>query len=90
MSYPVIYSERETKFDTQGLGVLSDAISCVVTEERNSSYELEMVYPLIGIHYDEIKLDRIICAVPAQKKEPQPFRIYKITRPLNGKVTVGA
>jgi phage-related protein len=40
---PILYDKDETEFKTNGLGRLSDAISCIVTEERNGIYELEMV-----------------------------------------------
>lgn len=87
---PVIYESNETSFTTNGLGRLRDAVSCNVTEERNGTYELEMVYPISGIHYDLLKTDRIICAIPADGKSAQPFRIYKISRPISGQVTVSA
>lgn len=87
---PVLYSENEKEFKTQGLGCLTDAISCKVTEERNGSFELEMQYPIDGIHYSDIAYSRIITAVPADGEDPQPFEIYRITRPLNGKMTVYA
>lgn len=90
MSFPVLYSSTEKEFKTQGLGVLSDAIKCIVTEERNGSYELEMIYPVSGIHYDGIKLSAQILATPADSETPQPFRIRKISKPIGGKVTVYA
>ena len=87
---PILYGATEKTFKTQGLGVLSEAISCKVTEERNGSYELEMVYPQSGKRFKELLLSRIIKAVPAYRKDPEPFRIYYISKPFNGKVTVKA
>lgn len=87
---PILYEETETKFITNGLGLLSDAISCSVTEERNGEYELEMTYPISGIHYSKIQLNRIISAIPADGKKRQPFDIYKISKPLDGVVTINA
>lgn len=87
---PILYGATEKTFVTQGLGVLSEAISCKVTEERNGSYELEMVYPQSGKRFKELLLNRIIKAVPAYRKDPEPFRIYYISKPFNGKVTVKA
>lgn len=87
---PILYGATEKAFKTQGLGVLSEAISCKVTEERNGSYELEMVYPQSGKRFKELLLSRIIKAVPAYRKDPEPFRIYYISKPFNGKVTVKA
>lgn len=87
---PILYGATEKAFKTQGLGTLSEAISCKVTEERNGSYELEMVYPQSGKRFKELLLNRIIKAVPAYRKDPEPFRIYYISKPFNGKVAVKA
>lgn len=88
---PVLFAENETNFTAnEGLGALSDAISCHVIEERNGQYVLEMVYPLSGKRYSDIKHERIIYAVPSDGTTAQPFRIYKISKPLNGKITVMA
>ena len=87
---PILYDATEQKFQNNGIGTLADAISCVVTEERNGSYELEMEYPLDGVHYEEIKNNKIIMAVPSDGKQSQPFRIYKVSRPIGGIVTIYA
>ena len=87
---PVLFSSTATSFTTYGLGALSDAISAEVEEERNGSYELTMQYPLTGIHYDEISLRSIILAKPNYLDNPQPFRVYQITKPINGVVTIYA
>ena len=87
---PILYDSSETKFINEGLGRLSDAISCTVTEERNGAYELEMEYPVDGIHFFDISPSRIISAVPADGKARQPFDIYKISKPINGRVTINA
>lgn len=87
---PVLYDSGERNFTSNGLGRLYDALSCTVTEERNGSYELEMTYPVSGIHYKDILKERIIYAVPADGKKEQPFRIYKISKPMNGITTISA
>ena len=86
----LLYSADETQFDTNGIGSLADAVSCVVTEERNSTYELEMVYPITGQHYADIQYRTLIFVKPNPFDQPQPFRVYRISRPLNGLVTVYA
>lgn len=86
----LLYPSVETDFENNGLGALSDAISCEVTEERNGAFELQMEYPITGIHYQDIKPRRIITAKPNPYGDIQPFRIYRITRPMNGKVKVYA
>ena len=42
---PCLYASTETQFDHNGIGKLADAQSCVVTEKRNGSFELKLVYP---------------------------------------------
>lgn len=87
---PILFDENATTFTTNGLGSLSDATMCVVTEERNGSYELEMEYIEGGAHFNEIQVSKIIYAKPSQMASPQPFRIYKITKPLNKRVQIFA
>lgn len=72
------------------MGVLRDAVRCTVTEERNGAFELEMVYPITGQHYSSLALRGLILAKPNPYGEAQYFRIYKISRPINGQVTVNA
>lgn len=86
----LLYEANETEFSTNGIGALSDAVSCVVTEERNGAFELVMEYPITGIHYSELEYRKIIFAKPNPFDRHQPFRIYRITRPINGLVTVYA
>lgn len=85
---PILFENTETEFTSQGLGSLTDAIKCTVTENRNGSFELEMTYPLGGLHYEDIQYGRIILAKPSDGAESEPFDIYKITRPIGGTVTV--
>ena len=87
---PILFPAGETEFKTQGLGALTDVISCEVTEERNGEYELEMEYPAAGIHFEEIQTRCILFAIPSPYRLPQPFRIYRITRPMDGVVSVYA
>ena len=85
---PVLFESTENNFDTNGIGILSDSIFCEVTYERNGILELEMQYPITGIHYKEIKTRNIILASPSPVENTQPFRIYRITKPINGIITI--
>lgn len=87
---PILFEEATSSFTTNGIGRLTDTISCTVTEERNGQYELALVYPVTGQHYSEIRNRAIIGVIPYVDATLQPFRIYKITKPLNGKVAVYA
>lgn len=86
---PVLYDVTETQFNSYGLGVLNDAISCNVTMQ-DTQYELQMEYPVDGVHFSDIAGNRIVFAKPCQTDDPQPFRIYRITKPIKGRVTVYA
>lgn len=85
---PILYDKTETAFTTNGIGRLFDALSCIVTEERNGAYELAMEYVEGGMHAEDLDIDRIIFAKPSQLSTPQPFRIYQITKPLNQRFKV--
>lgn len=83
---PIIYGAGEQDFRTNGLGRLSEAILAQVTEELNSIYEAEVQVPIFDPYYPEVKLQRILYLDTSEGK--QPFEIYKISKPLNGVVTV--
>lgn len=85
---PKLFAATATTFTTQGIGALTDSILCYVDEERNGEYEGYLKYPITGVHYADIALRSIIVAKPNFTDDPQPFRVYDITKPLNGVVTV--
>ena len=87
---PCLYDSREMKFDHNGIGKLADAQSCTVTEKRNGSYELKLICPADGIHAEMLEEGNIILAKPSDTMQSQPFRIYKITTPIDGKLEVQA
>lgn len=87
---PILYIATESNFNNNGLGMLSDCTYCAVTEERNGVFELEMRYPIEGDLYNDIKYDSIIKAKPNEISEPQLFRVYYNSKPINGEVTFKA
>lgn len=87
---PRLFAENSNTFTSNGIGALSDVISCVVTEERNGQFELTMVYPADGKHFSDITLRSIIVADASKAQTRQPFRIYKISKPISGRVTIEA
>lgn len=88
MSYPILYNATETNFDHNGIGILSACASCEVTEEANGIFELAMTYPMDGVHFAEIGDRAIIKAKADQFRQPQLFRVYAISKPMSGIVTV--
>lgn len=87
---PILYDADTQNFTANGLGRLSDAISCTILEERNGLYELEMQYPITGIHYDLIDQGKILYVSHDEQGDRQPFIIYRISRPINGIVVINA
>ena len=85
-----LFESSATVFSSNGIGTLSSAISCVVYQVLNGEYELQMEYPVNGIHFSEIAWRSIITAKPDKISDEQPFRVYRITKPLNGIVTIYA
>lgn len=91
--YPTLYEQIDnvgTVPVDNGLGILTDCLECMVTEERNGIYELTLKYPTSGIHAKELKERRILKAKPNYTDDPQLFRIYNIGKELNGSFTVNA
>ena len=87
---PILFKGDATTFTTNGIGRLTDVISCEVVEERNGEFTLEMVIATTTPHFDELKCGNIIVAVPYKSGNRQAFEINEITRPLNQQVTVRA
>ena len=87
---PILFSPTATSFDNFGLGHLIDIVSCEVTEERNGPFELTLKYPVTGYLYNKINKECIIVAKPNDRASNQAFRIYKISIPINGIVTINA
>lgn len=90
---PILYDADRTSFPAgvdNGLGVLADAMSCKVTQELNGQYELELHYPVGGIHYEEIALRAILRATVGPDGKMQPFRVYRIVPGMNGTAAIYA
>lgn len=87
---PILYEANEEQFVTNGIGRLSDAISCTVRQEEDGLYQLQMRYPIDGIHADDIIVNRIIYAVPENGKRPQPLKIREVDKSLKNEIQVTA
>ena len=87
---PILYEATETEFKSNGIGRLSECTHCLVTEGRNGVYECEFQYPITGKRYADIQKGRIISVTHDDKKDRQPFIIYRQSAPINGIVTFNA
>ena len=87
---PILYKADAVDFSTFGIGALSECTLCEVTEERNGAFECTLKYPVTGRLFAELKNERLIKAKPNDTSKEQLFRIYRITTPINGIVTIYA
>lgn len=90
MGFPLIFNSTATEYTTLGYGVLSEAISCVVTEELNGLFELEMRYPVTGLHGEYVAPGNIIVCTSSATSGRQAFRIYEVTQDINGLAVIHA
>lgn len=82
--YPILYEKNEQNFQSIGIAILSDCLSCTVNEELNGKYECEFSYSISGVNFEKITVDRIIKIQANEVSEPQLFRIYKSSKAING------
>lgn len=85
---PILYDKYEADFLSNGLGQLSDCLSCTVTEEVNGIYEVEFTYPMNGAYYEQlINYGGVIACTHDHNGDVQLFDIYKYDAPIDGIVT---
>lgn len=88
---PILYDSYETAFTSQGVGMLTDCISCTVKEVLNGEFELEMQYPMSGELFSYmVNYGGIVCAEHDHNGDLQPFEIYRYSAPIDGIVTFNA
>lgn len=90
--YPILYEQITVGVIPahNGLGILSDCISCEVEAVANDLYELVIDYPLTGIHAEDIFVGRYIKAKPNPTDDPQLFEIDRVGKVMNGKFSIYA
>lgn len=87
---PILHEEDKTSIKNYGWGALKDALSCTVSCEENGAYDLSMIYPMTGLHAEKILERKLISAAPSLYENRQLFRVYRITRPMDGRIQVYA
>ena len=85
---PVLFKGNETNFNHNGIGLLKDALSCEVSEGRNGSFDLELVYPITGPYFKDLTNGNIVQAKPNDTDLPHNFRINEIDKTLYDKEVV--
>lgn len=75
-----------------GVGILTEQMTAEITEEINGQYTFTFTYPIFGSLYPYLKEQMIVTAKTpkpsASGTVEQPFRIKRISKPLNGIVEV--
>ena len=89
---PILMNPSETltqmlASQSNGLGRLN-AQRCVVTEERNGMYEAEMTVFIDDEHFSSLSVGSVLKLMTNEGL--QMFRVYQITKPINGVCTVYA
>ncbi|MGC8718391.1 MAG: phage tail spike protein [Thermodesulforhabdaceae bacterium] len=79
-----IYDKAASKqdFATNGLAVLDECISAVISNRLNDDYSLELIYPVASYKAKYFEELNVI------KADGQLFRIYKVERSQNNNLTV--
>lgn len=87
---PCLYGHEDINQTHNKIGYLPETISCEVTEEKNGIYELVLKYPLKGKMINEIQNERQLVVKTSSVIAHQIFRIYRISAPISGIITVYA
>ena len=69
---------------------LDDCLECLVTEEENGVFELELTYSIASNNFNDIQNNRVIKAKASDELGEQLFRIYYVSNEINGKIYVKA
>lgn len=80
MKWPILYDSAFDDDSTQGLAVLSDAISCQIVFNWNAFPTLTMTYPRDGVGAKLLDYDKVIMTDVSWKWVHQKFRISQIQR----------
>lgn len=75
---------------TECFGELPTCLEALVTEELNGVFELEITYPIYSLNWDKLERGNIIVTNANDTLLNQKFRIYRRSKPLNGKLKVYA
>lgn len=84
---PLFYNSLSSLKQNRITAILSDCISCNVTEERNSIFECIFIYPIVGQNFELIKKGAYIGVKCNNATDIQYFRIYRKSGNESGSVT---
>ncbi len=87
---PRLYAAGTTVFTSEGLGALSDCISCISSTSINGVPELNIVYPTNGRHAADIGDRCVIVADRDQRMKAQPYIVKTIDRSTPNRMEIYA
>lgn len=87
---PILYPADESVFVSRGYGPISDATSCLVTEEANGAFELRLTVPRTSPRLAQLVNGAQIYVPPNPHDNPQAFRIRRVGKALKGEVEIFA
>lgn len=87
---PRLYAAGTTTFTTEGLGALTDCISCETNTGINGIPELNISYPMTGSHADEIGERCVIVADRDRNTKAQPYIVKTIDKSTPGIIAIYA
>lgn len=87
---PRLYAAGTTTFDNEGLGALSDSISCEVSNSINGVPELNLTYPTTGVRANEIGERCVIVADENHNLKGQAFVVRTIDKSTPGTMRIYA
>ena len=80
LRFPILYENAASDYDTNGLGALSDALTCIVNRTFNQFPTLQMTYKRNGIHAKDLQEGHIIMTDIGPDLIHQKFRINQIQK----------
>ena len=80
---PIVFDKTATSFNNLGLGGVSDALDCIVTEERNKSFTLSLTAPANSARADDLAVGNIIVADASPLQRMQAFDIVSVDESLD-------
>lgn len=83
LRYPILFESAAQDSDTNGIGALSDTISCNVVRTRNQFPTLQLTYKRGGIHSKELRNGRIVMADMGPDFVHQKFRINQVQKTMD-------
>lgn len=85
---PLLFASDATSFTGNGIGPLNDVIECVVHEQLNGVYELNMTMLASDTHFNDLQVGSIIVVQPNAIDDRQPFVVSEITKDITGEVQI--